>query len=120
MSSFKFLLAAIGTGVVIYLAVSFGISSGWFSRPTLLPEIVLLNVVVTFILYRWLIRMGAQTFINGYLLSIVLKLIFYFGVLLTVRILSPQSLTANAILLMVCYAIFTILEVAILFLKVGR
>lgn len=121
MSPFKFLLASIALGALTFLLVHFGIKSAWFARPTLLIEIIALNVLVTFILYRWLLKIhGTQLFVNGYLLSIVLKLIFYSGVLLTVRIISPQSLSPNAILLMVCYTLFTILEVAVLFLKVGR
>ena len=121
MSPFKFLLASIALGAITFLLVFSGIESGWFARPTLLMEIIGLNVLVTFILYRWLLKIhGTHLFINSYLMSIVLKLIFYSGLLLTVRIISPQSLYPNALLLMGCYTVFTILEVTVLFLKVGR
>ena len=121
MSPFKFLLASIGLGVLTFLVVFVGIESGWFARPSLLVEIIALNVLVTFVLYRWLLKVqGTKLFINSYLMSIVSKLIFYSGLVLTIRIVSPQSLSPNAILLLVCYTLFTILEVTVLFLKVGR
>ena len=112
---------AIALGLTTYLAVRWGIGSGWFSQPSLLLELIVINVLVTFIIYRWLFKLqNPQLFVNGYLLSIVVKLIFYSGLLLTVRIISPQALLANAILVLACYIIFTVLEVAVLFLKVRR
>jgi hypothetical protein len=120
MSPIKFLLASIALGALSFLTVNFGIASGWFSRPSLLTEIIVVNVLATAILYRWLVKIQeTPLFINSYLLSIVLKLILYSGLLLTIRIVSPQTLNPNAILLLVCYTLFTLLEVTVLFMKVG-
>jgi hypothetical protein len=121
MSPFRFLLVSFGFGAIVFSLVSYGASADWFRKPTMIPEIVGLNVVVTFAIYRWLVRIqGAPLFINSYLLSIVMKLILYSGFLLIIRIFTPQALNANAVLLLICYIIFTILEVTILFQKTGR
>jgi hypothetical protein len=121
MKPWKFLLLAATLGVITYLAVRWGVNSGWVSRPTLLAELITINVLMTFVIYRWLSKLqNPQTFVNAYLFSIVVKLIFYTGLLLTIRIISPKVLTANAVLVLACYIIFTALEVAVLFLKVGR
>lgn len=121
MNPGKFFLVATVLGVLTYLAVGWGVDSSWFPQPSLLLELLIINVLVTFVIYRWLFKLqNPQLFVNGYLLSIVVKLIFYSGLLLTIRITSPQALLANAVLVLACYIIFTILEVAVLFLKVGR
>ncbi len=64
--------------------------------------------------------MEPRMFVNSYLLSIVLKLIFFSSFLLVVRLTNPPSLTPNAVLVLCCYFAFTILEVTALFRKVGR
>lgn len=121
MSSLRFLLFCLILGALFYVVVTFGVQSGWFTKPTLMVEIIALNVLATALLYRWLLKIhSTPSFNNAYLGSIVLKLFLYCGVLITVRIISPDTLIPNAILLLVCYALFTILEVTILFLKVGR
>ena len=121
MSPIKFFLIAIVLGVCVYFGVSMGVSAQWFSEPSLALVIVGLNIIVTSVLYRGLYKVqGTPLFINGYLLSIVLKLVFYSGLLLTIRIVTPNFLTGNAILLMFCYFIFTILEVVVLFLRTGH
>jgi hypothetical protein len=117
----KFLFIATLFGAATYLVVKWGVSAGWFSQPTFLLGLVIINVLVTFAIYRWLFKLqNPQLFVNGYLLSIAVKLIFYSGLLLAIRIISPQALQANAVLVLACYIIFTILEVVVLFLKVGR
>lgn len=121
MSVLKFLLFCLALGALLFLVVSFGIQSGWFTKPSLAMEIIALNILATTLLYRWLLKIhGTPLFNNAYLGSIVLKLFLYCGVLITVRIVSPEALIPNAILLLICYTLFTILEVTVLFLKVGR
>jgi hypothetical protein len=116
-----FLLIASVVGLIIYFLVQAGASNAGFSRPTLTTEIILMNVLITAGIYWWLSRPAAPLlFVNSYLLSIVMKLIFYSSFLLMVRLMSSQSLYGNAVLVLICYFIFTILEVAVLFLKVGH
>lgn len=121
MSAIRFLGFSIALGALIFFVTLAGVETGWLLRPSLLTEIVALNVLVTFVLYRLLIRIHTpQVFVNGYLGSIVVKLLVCIALLLTVRIVSPQDLSPNAILFVVCYVLFTILEITFLYLKLGR
>jgi len=121
MKPFAFLLTAAATGLVIYLFVWVGANNSWFSMPLFTVEVIATNVLVTSGLYFWLSRISVPPlFINSYLLSIVMKLIFFSFFLLMIRLISPQNLNANAILILACYFAFTALEVVVLFLKVGR
>lgn len=121
MRPIVFFMTAIVTGLVIFCFVWFLGSKGWLPAPSLALEIIAINIVITAGLYFWLSRTkDAGAFINSYLLSIVLKIGFYSFFLILVLIVSPKNLEPNAILILVCYFIFTFLEVAVLFNKVNR
>jgi hypothetical protein len=121
MRPIYFLLLAIGTGLLVFAFVSMGENNNWFIAPSLTYEIIVVNVVVTSAIYFWLSRIKiAGAFVNSYLLSIVMKLGFFSVFLVMVRLVSPQFLTANAILILSCYFVFTFLEVMVLFVKVNR
>ena len=110
---------AIATGLAVFFLVQLGVNNLWFLMPTLSTEIILINVLVTSGIYAWLFRTtDPRLFVNFYLLSIVIKLIFFSFFLLMIRLINPQNLTANAVLILGCYFIFTILEVLVLFLRV--
>lgn len=121
MRPFVFLLVAAIIGLVVYTAVRVGVGRLWFPEPTLTVLIIVINVLVTSGIYRWLFStISPPLFVNSYLLSIVMKLIFFSFFLLILRLAIPHTLLANAVLLLVCYFTFTILEVWVLFIKVGR
>ena len=121
MKPLAFFIAAMVTGGVVYFFAWMGDTKFWFSIPSMSVEIIAINVVVTSAIYFWLARTKAPAlFVNSYLLSIVLKLGFFSFLLVAIRIVSPQTLTANAVLILVCYFVFTFLEVAVLFAKVNR
>ena len=121
MRSWLFTLCSISTGVAIYSFAFWGNARFWFDLPSLSIEIIIINVVVTSLIYWWLARVKApDRFINSYLLSIVLKLFFYTSLLLGVRLVAPNALALNAVFLIVCYLLFTVLEVMVLFVKVNR
>jgi len=108
-------------GIATYVLVWIGVDNLWFSWPSMTTEIIGINVLVTSGIYYWLFRASTpQLFINFYLLSIVMKLIFFSFLLLMIRWASPQVLMANATLVLCCYFTFTFLEVAVLFLKTRR
>jgi hypothetical protein len=116
-----FFFMAVIVGIITYTLTWKGAMNQWFSFPTMSFELIFLNVMVTSGIYFWLARTKApMLFMNSYLLSIVMKLIFYSFLLLLIRLMSPQALTGNAVLLLACYFIFTALEVAVLFRKVNR
>ena len=121
MKPIFFFLSAIATGLLVFVFVWMGTSKDWFSTPSLTNESIMVTVVVTSAIYFWLSRIKvAGAFVNSYLLSIVLKLGFFSLLLVLVRLVSPPSLTANAILILSCYFVFTFLEVVVLFVKVNK
>lgn len=98
-----------------------GAGKGWFSMPTYALQITIISVITTASIYMVLARTAKpQLFVNLYLLTIVMKLIFYSALLLMMRLISPQSLEPNAILILAAYLLFTFLEVGVLFAKVNR
>lgn len=89
--------------------------------PSYAIEITVISIITTASIYLVLVRTAnPRLFVNIYLLSIVMKLIFYSGLLLMVRIVAPHSLTPNAVLILFSYLLFTALEVGVLFAKVNR
>ena len=121
MKPIRFLWVLIILGALLHLVYGQVIQLGEYSTPSLFKEIILLNVLVTFFIYRLLFKISSpQVFVNAYLTSIVVKLLFYSGLLLTIRLVLPQALNPNAILILVCYLIFTAAEVTFLFLKAGK
>ena len=116
-----FFLTCALVGGLNYGAIAVMASVGWLRMPTLTFEVIALAALITFVLYRWLSRIqGGSLFINGYLGSIVIKLLFFAGLLLTLRIIIPLDFRENAILILVAYVTFTILEVVVLFNQTGR
>jgi hypothetical protein len=98
-----------------------GARNTWFLMPTYGLEIIVISVITTASIYMVLARTGnPRLFVNLYLLTIVMKLIFFSALLLMMRFIAPQSLTPNAVLILVAYILFTALEVGVLFAKVNR
>lgn len=117
--SFSVLTAFVGAAIIAF--VFWGGDKQWFTVPSMTIEMIIINVLVTALIYTWLFKVTTpDRFVNSYLLSIVLKLLFYTALLLGIRLIAPTTLVANAVLVMVCYFIFTVLEVSVLFLKVNR
>jgi len=89
--------------------------------PSFAMEITAINIITTAFIYRVLARTSEpRLFANIYLLTIVMKLIFYSALLLILRFMAPKTLMPNAVFLLVAYLVFTTLEVAVLFRKVNR
>ena len=117
----SFFLIAVLLGLATYLFVILGEQLLWFGRPSFTFEIIMINVIVTSGIYWWLSdSKPAQLFTSSYLLSIVMKLIFFSTLLLLIRIVFPESLRPNVILLLICYVVFTGHEVISLFRKVNQ
>jgi hypothetical protein len=116
-----FALLATFVGFLLYAAAWLGANQGSFSMPVFALEITLVSVVVTASIYMVLARtVNPRLFVNIYLLTIVMKLIFYSAMLLIIRFIALKSLMPNAVFLLVAYLVFTTLEVAVLFRKVNR
>jgi hypothetical protein len=116
-----FAMLATFVGFLLYAAAWLGANQGSFSMPNFAVEVTVVSILVTVSIYKVLARTSdPRLFTNIYLLTIVMKLIFYSALLLIIRFIAPESLMPNALFLMVAYLLFTVLEVAVLFRKVNR
>jgi hypothetical protein len=114
------LLASLVCGVLL-AAVWIGSSLGWFLRPTHFIEMAIITMITSAYLYRMLANMTRpQVFVNVYLATVAMKLVFFSVLLFVLRFLEPDTLVPNAIFMLVAYVIFTALEVVVLFKKVNR
>lgn len=121
MKPLPFALLAALTGCLLYGALWLGVSQGAFSMPSFAVEITVISIMTAASIYMVLARTkDPRLFVNIYLLSIVMKLIFYSALLLIIRFIAVKTLMPNAVFLMVAYLVFTTLEVAVLFRKVNR
>ncbi|HBK87598.1 MAG: hypothetical protein U0289_02555 [Cyclobacteriaceae bacterium] len=98
-------------------AVSLGVTLTWFERPGYFEAIIFFVGLATLITYGFTSRKvleAPEDFIRIYMTATVVRImLFGAGVGLMVY-LDTDGATANAILFLVAYLLFTILEVAVL------
>ena len=116
---FSFLAASIG--LALLLVVWLGGRAGWFPQPTYFIEIAIITMATSGYLYRILTKMtDPQVFVNVYLLTIAMKLLFFSVLLFVLRFLEPEAITPNALFLLISYIVFTALEVVVLFKRAAQ
>lgn len=103
-------------------AVLLGVKQSWFERPGYLEVIVFFVAIATLVIYGFTSRKvteAPEDFIRIYMTATVIRiLLFGAGVALMVYF-DPDGATANALLFLVTYLLFTILEVAVLWREVN-
>jgi hypothetical protein len=94
----------------------------WFnSSPSYALEIVsFLGISMVTIFYFLNKRSDSSSFTQAYLLSIFLKMLLYSGVILFIILKDRTGAVGNVILFLVCYVLFTALEVGFLFKAVNK
>lgn len=121
MKPITFTLLATWVAVVLLTVVWLGSRQAWFPQPTRFVEITVITLITSAYLYRMLFKMTRpQVFVNVYLATIAMKLVFFSVLLFVFRFLEQETLVPNAVFLLVAYIIFTALEVMTLFKKVSR
>ena len=121
MKPMTFALLATLLTCILLAAVWLGSWLAWFPKPTRSNEIAVITMITSAYLYRMLANMTRpQVFVNVYLATVAMKLVFFSVLLFVLRFLEPETLVPNAIFMLVAYVIFTTLEVVVLFKKVNR
>jgi hypothetical protein len=95
-----------------------GVEKGTFELPTYYQEIISFIALSTMALYWFTTRkmgMASSDFAKIYLGATVLRILFFGGFIFAIIQLDPSSARGNASLFLVCYFLFTILEVVVLF-----
>lgn len=118
-----FFFLVIGLSALLYAGQAWGVSQGWFPRPTYSDEIILFLALAHLGLFGFVLRQldaRPEDFVKIYLGSTVLR-IFFFGlfIFLVLR-MDPVSGPSNALFFLVCYFLFTGLEVGALYPVVSK
>jgi hypothetical protein len=106
------------TGVsLILLAMTFvAVDFGWMLMPTFLYPTVILLLISTIVIYRYLYRIkDPSLFTQMYLLLMVVKLIAYLGYNILMVLEDRKHAAANVLFFLLLYFIFTAIEVAFLY-----
>lgn len=99
-----------------------GAGKGWFAQPSYSEEIILFLAFTHILLYNFIVRQLGQRpedFVKIYMGSTVLRILFFGLFIFLVIRWDPPSRTSNALLFLVSYFLFTLLEVAALYVRVN-
>ena len=104
------------------MVVTVGAEDGTFESPSYYREIISFVALSTVALYWFTTQkmgMEASNFVKIYLGATVLRILFFGGFIFTIIQLDPSGARGNASLFLVCYFLFTILEVVVLFREIN-
>jgi hypothetical protein len=74
----------------------------------------------TIMIYFYLIRASSNTFVQGYLLTMVGKLFAYFAYNIVIILLDRGNAGINVGFFLITYLVFTVLELTFLYRRMGR
>ena len=114
----RFFLLVIGLSALLYAGIAGGAGQGWFARPSYSDEIILFLGLAHLGLFAFVLRQldsRPDDFVKVYLGSTVLRILFFGLFIFLVLRIDPASGPANALFFLLCYFLFTGLEVAALY-----
>lgn len=114
----RFFLLVSGLAAMLYAGLAAAVGQGWFPRPTFSDEILLFLALAHLGLFGFVLRQldaRPEDFVKIYLGSTVLRILFFGLFIFLVLRMDPVSGPANALFFLVCYFLFTGLEVAALY-----
>jgi hypothetical protein len=98
-----------------------GSDAGWFDDPSFSREILAFFSLSNVTLY-WAVGRNLSDhpddFVKVYLGATVLRILFFGGFILAVILLDRSGAAGNTLFFLVCYFLFTIMEVGALWLKI--
>ena len=118
----RFTIMTIALALLIKGCVMSSSLLGWFSPPSFSNVIIVFFGLSTVGLYRFVVnRLGLrpQDFVRTYLAATILRILFFGGFAFVVMRLDRPEARHNALFFLVCYFLFTALEVLILFRQVN-
>ena len=116
MSFPRFTLLTILLAVVLWASVSFDILPSGLLQPDATEVIVVILGGMTCLVFYFLTRPADQSsFITNYLLTLVLKMVFFLALIGIMAVISSDHLTDNVIFGFLTYVSFTVLEVLALY-----
>lgn len=118
MRSTKFYLFAVLLGILIMAFIRWVAAPLDWPIPGAYLPVLLVNIVFGGLVYRMLAPLGdPRTFTTFYLGSLVLKLLVHTGLMVAIGLNDPAGQVPNAIFLLICYLLYTVLEIGFLYPK---
>lgn len=117
-NSIRFFLLVFGLAALLYAGVEGAARQGWFERPSYSDEIILFLGLAHLGLFLFVVRQldnRPEDFVKIYLGSTVLRILFFGLFIFLVIRLDAAAGPSNALFFLVCYFLFTGLEVAALY-----
>lgn len=117
----RFSIAIFVISILLFFALLFGNTQGYFPIPSFSNEIIGFLSLSTLGVYFYLIKKIAnnpQDFTGAFLLTLVLRFLLFAGFMLVIILLDKPGATYNALFFMITYVMFTAAEVAFLYRKV--
>jgi len=119
----RFVLLVSGLAALLYAGLASGVAQGWFARPSYSDEIILFLGLAHLGLFVFVLRQldnRPEDFVKIYLGSTVLRILFFGVFIFLVIRMDPVSGPSNALFFLLCYFLFTGLEVAALYPIVAK
>jgi len=118
MTALRFSIRAVAVGLVLFAFLWLFIRQGLRQVPSLALMIVLVNVLLTSLIYWWVSAAPESfSFSQRYLLTLVVKLILQLLLVAVAGLADPAALVANAVFALICHLAFLVLEVIALYNK---
>ena len=117
------LRVVLSSGIVaglIWLSLFVGVRMDWWETLPSYSVVIILTQWIGVLLILFLLKKSIKQpkqFTNDYLLSIVLKLILFGGLIFAIIFLDREGAAKNALFFIISYITFTALEVSLLFKK---
>lgn len=116
MTFFRFTLLTVLLATVLWALVSFDVLPSGLLQPDAPEVIVIVLGGMTCLIYFFLLRPADQSsFTTNYLLTLVLKMVFFLALMGIIAFISSDHLTDNVIFGFLTYVSFTVLEVLALY-----
>ncbi|HYF68060.1 MAG TPA: hypothetical protein VD884_07985 [Ohtaekwangia sp.] len=113
---------AVLTGVAILLAGAILVLANlsFIDKPSFFWETLVLLTFGTGLIFYYVYNTDQTTFTNFYLFTLVLKLLAYVVYCLIMIVMDPPGATANVVLFMIIYLVYTIIEIIFLYPRITR
>jgi len=117
---FKFIATSLSIALFLIALVHFGTHLGWIPIPSFLYQTLIFITFTTAVIFAYLYRMAKPDFfVPMYLLTMGVKLVAYSSYAYFMIRSDRGGAVTNVAFFLLCYAIFTAMEIAFLHRKIS-
>jgi hypothetical protein len=116
----KFFISLFISGALLGGITLFGVGEGAFGKPSFFFQTLIFLIFSTGLLFVYLFKANKPDFfLQLYLLSMTVKLLAYCSYCLIVILKDRSGAIENVVFFMVCYFVFTVIEIGFLYRKIN-